>query len=132
MNLETTPVSVVALSVIRGELPLGALSGIGIEISCRENSCKLDSKVIGVLVTPLITDLAQGFLTYQDSGKKLRLWAFFILGESAVDLSEVEAHPQGNALIEALWDASSSGEISSHTIKITKGLVNLPTPRWKL
>lgn len=122
----------VALAVIRGERPLSALSEIGVQVSCQEDGCKLESKVTEVLVTPLAADLAQGLLTYRADSDELKLWAFFILAESGmVDLSEVESHPQGDALIEALWDASSFSYISEDAIKVAESLAGALTPRWK-
>lgn len=131
LKKQRTNAAGVALAVIRGEMPLSALSEIGVQISCQEDVCRLDSKVTEVLSTPLAADLAQGLLTYRTESNKLRLWAFFILGESAVDLAEVESHPQGEALLEALWDASSFGSISKQTIKVAEGLVSTVIPRWK-
>jgi hypothetical protein len=112
-------------------MPLSALSEIGVQVSYQGGACKLESKVPGVLATPLASDLAQGLLTYRAKSDELRLWAFFVLGETTVDFTEVESHPQGEALIEALWDASFSGNVTDDVIKVAENLASMPTPRWK-
>ena len=128
---QETDASAVALGVIRGEMPLVTLSDIGVQLSYQDGACRLDSNISGVIVTPMVNDLAQGLLTYRDDSDELRLWAFFILAESGVDFAEVESHPQGELLIEALWDASSQGDIAEDVIKVAETLVSTPTPRWK-
>lgn len=128
---EKSEMAATLLAVIRGEMPLSALSGIGVQISCQEDSCQLDSKVTGVFVTPLASDLAQGFVTYHTNSLELKLWAFFLLGEAAIDFAEVEVHPQGETLIEALWNASFTGSITETVIKVAESLASAPTLRWK-
>jgi hypothetical protein len=132
LKIQKTNATGVALAVIRGEIPLSALSEIGVQVSCQEDGCKLDSKVTEVLSTPLVADLAQGLLTYQADSDNLRLWAFFILAESSmINLAEIELHPQGEVLMEALWDASSFGSINEDTRKVAESLASTLKPRWK-
>jgi hypothetical protein len=113
-----------ALAVVRGERPLDALEELGIDIDPQDDLFKLKSGNLDVTVTPAASDVALGILQYRSRTKKdLRKWAFFLLAESgAIDLSEIESHPQGEILLSALWDASFDGRVSSETIELAQHL----------
>jgi hypothetical protein len=114
----------VILAVIKGEMPLSALTDVGIQVHWEDGSYKLVSEIMPVVITPTASDLASGLLTYRASPAELRLWAFFLLAESGgVDLVEVESHPQGDLLINALWDASYNGKAPENAITVAKNLV---------
>lgn len=82
---------------------------------------------MGDPVTPSASDIARGLLTYRYNREELRLWAFFVLAESGgVDLAQVETHPKGDELMEALWDASSFGSITDDAIKVAEEIAITP------
>jgi hypothetical protein len=110
------------LAVIRGEMPLSVLPELGIELLCRGGNFELRSGPSEVIVKPTISDIACGLLAYRLNRDDLKAWAFFVLGESDIDLEKVESHSQGEVLIEALWEASSTGEISLEALRIADGL----------
>ena len=117
-------IGAMALAVVRGEMPLDALTKLGIDIDSQDGFYKLKSGRFDVTVTPSASDVALGILRYSSGNKNdLRKWAFFMLAESgALDLSAVESHPQGELLISALWDASFEGHVSSETIELVQHL----------
>lgn len=122
MMLSISSSADIILAVIRGEMPLGILPEVGIHLIVREDACELSSKPPAVVVTPSVSDLARGLLTYRPNRDELRTWAFFVLGNSDIDLEQVESHPQGDLLINALWDASSKGSVSIDVARIAESL----------
>jgi hypothetical protein len=110
------------LAIIRGEMPLSVLPELGIEITCHEGNFKLRSSPSSVIVKPSISDIARGILAHQLNRSDLRAWAFFVLGEADIDLEKIESDPQGEMLVEALWEASSTGEIRQEVLRIADNL----------
>ena len=119
---EKPDIGAITLGVIRGDRALDTLTQIGIDISCEDGFYKLESGNFDVVVAPTASDLALGILRYTSRKKdELRKWAFFVLGESgAIDLSKLESHPQGEVLIDALWEASFQGAIKSEVIALAE------------
>lgn len=112
------------LAVVRGELPVEAVTKIGIDIENENGFYKLKSGSFDVAVRPTASDVALGILQYSSRNKNdVRKWAFFLLGESgAIDFSALESHAQGELLMSALWDASFEGRVSSETIELAQHL----------
>jgi hypothetical protein len=125
---EKPDIRAITLGVIRGELALDTLTEIGIDISSVDGSYKLESGNFDVAVAPTASDLALGILRYTSRKKdELRKWAFFVLGEcGAIDLGKIEAHPQGEVLIDALWDASFQGVIKRDVIALAEKIKLAP------
>jgi hypothetical protein len=120
----TNDTSSLILAVIKGEMPLNALTNLGIEVVCEQGFCRLVSNRLPVIATPSVLDVASGLLKYRARRNDLRLWAFFVLAESGgVDLAEVESHPKGDLLIDALWDASNEGKVNESAIEVAENLV---------
>ena len=68
-------------------------------------------------------DLAFGLLEYKDNPEKLREWATFIMSASEViDLTFLESWPEGEELLEALWDASFEGRLKDATVRVASAL----------
>jgi len=113
----------VVLGVIKGELPLSTLEEIGVHVTFREQSCEINTEV-PIIVNPSASDVAHGLLTYLSNPDELAQWALFLMGASQiVDFEALESHPQGDALVSALWDASFEGRINEEAIKIAESLV---------
>lgn len=120
----TSEANALILAAIRGEIPISALADIGINVVREEGSCKLESEMVPTVVTPTVLDIASGLLKYKSSAPELRLWSFFVLAESgSVDLAKVESDPEGELLINALWDASEEGKINDNIIDAAENLV---------
>lgn len=100
------------LNIITGRSPLPGLSDLGIEIAKEKGSFRLRSNLPALDVRPTVDDILRGFRLYQEHPNRLRLWAFLLLAETAIDLSELEATQTGGRLLDALWNASRSGTIS--------------------
>lgn len=119
----------VVLGVIRSELPVATLETVGIRLVLKEGHYELKSQGGLEVVTPSVLDLARGMLAHLAHPTELKPWAFFVLGESgAIDLEEVESHPQGELLISALWDASFEGKISDDALRAAENLVETAAP----
>src|SRR5438552_571690 len=91
------------LQVVRGERPWTDLDEIGIRVQIQDDRCTFQNPR-GIEVAADVHDLAKGFLAYRHDPRKLREWAF-VIEASDVDL-DVEKHPQGEILLNALWSAS--------------------------
>jgi hypothetical protein len=121
----TSEANALILAAIRGEIPISALADIGINVVCEAGSCKLESEMVPTVVTPTVLDIASGLLKYKSSTPELRLWSFFVLAESgSVDLAKVESDPQGDLLINALWDASQDGKLTDNIVDAAENLVS--------
>jgi hypothetical protein len=70
-------------------------------------------------------DVAHGLLTYKDRPEALREWATFLLSDLEVtDLTRLESSPEGDELLNALWDASFEGQVKSTGIIVASALVD--------
>jgi hypothetical protein len=112
----------IILGVLRGDLSLSMLTQIGIDIRVKDGFYKLQSGNLNISVRPTLSDVATGILKYSSrSNDELRKWAFFILGEcGAIDLSAIESDPDGEVLIDALWDCSFRGVLDSETVALAR------------
>lgn len=119
-----TDVAETILGVIRGDLPLGSLTDIGIHLVSNGSSYKLESGNFDLSVRATPLDLAVGILKYESRSKaELRKWAFFILGEcGAVDFAEIESDPRGEVLISALWDATFEGTLNNEVLALAESI----------
>ena len=124
MSNEPSQIGALVLAVVRGEMPVDAVTRIGIDIDYEDGFYKLKSGNFDVTVRPTASDVALGILRYSSENKNdIRKWAFFLLAESgAMDFSVLESHPQGDVLINALWDASFEGRISNETKELAQHL----------
>jgi hypothetical protein len=121
---EGSQIGALVLAIVRGEMPINAVTEIGVDISSEDGFYKLNSGNFDVTVAPTASDVSLGILRYSSENKSdIRKWAFFLLAESgAIDLSAIESHPQGETLIGALWDASFEGSFKSETKELAHDL----------
>jgi hypothetical protein len=116
--------------VVRGQLPMSALADAGISIDVRENEGAKERRIKVGLRTPISVDLqpvdlALGLLEYKDNPGKLQEWATFIMSASEViDLTFLESWPEGEELLEALWDASFEGRVNDSTVRVASALAH--------
>jgi hypothetical protein len=104
------------LAVIRGDLPLASLESVGVHMVIRENTYEEHIEV-PVEVMPSASDIVQGLLTYRNQANELRRWALFIMGSEVVSFEELHGDPQGEQLIEAIWDASFGHSFDNQVFK---------------
>jgi hypothetical protein len=71
-------------------------------------------------LTADVHDLVCGFLANRNDPQGLREWAMFIQGAD-VDL-EVEDHPDGDVVLDAIWDAAFLNPIKPEAMKILENL----------
>ena len=116
------------LAVVRGQLPLQTLEDAGVRLevdeeeSGQERRISLNVKVpFTVAAKPL--DIASGLLAYQRKPEQLRAWAAFVLGASEIiDLGPLDSWPEGDQLLNGLWDASFEGEVKPETLRVAAAL----------
>jgi len=101
------------LDIIRGRAPFSELIDIGIEIDNIEGELHLRSKLAGRTLQPDLRDVLRGFNLYRDHPERLRIWAFLLLAETAIDLSDLENTDSGRKLLDAIWEASEGESIGS-------------------
>lgn len=72
---------------------------------------------------PKPIDIAMGLLAYRQLLEQLRDWAAFVLGASElVDPGPLDEWPEGDQLLNGLWDASFEGEIKPETFGVATAL----------
>lgn len=117
------------LKVVRGEKPLADLKAAGVSLRFR----KLDhrSREINVkphyeaslVVSPTAVDLAKGLLSYQGRPKDLQDWGSFVLGADLIELEPLESDPDGDIILNAVWDAGFEGRLSHEGAQAARRLV---------
>jgi hypothetical protein len=108
------------LKVVRGERPLSDLKTAGVSLQFRKIDEESRSREIIVspsgdsafTIAPAVADLAKGLLFYKGRPKELRDWGSFVLGADLLDLEPLESEPQGDLILNGVWDASFEGEFS--------------------
>jgi hypothetical protein len=110
----------VVRAVVRGEVPVAALEDVGIHMTFTENSATVEPSPF--VVSPTVADIVQGLLTYQHDPTTLQRWALFLIAASCVDFDRLEAHPDGDLVIGAIWDASFEGRVDSAVLETAKRL----------
>ena len=128
--MPTTLTEELVLAVIRGQLPLSALESAGIRLEVapqgeggNERRVTVNPEA-AVTVAPRPVDIAAGLLVYKERPEQLRDWAAFVLGASEIiDLEGLDNWPEGDAILNALWDASFEGKVSQETLRIAVALV---------
>ena len=115
-------------SVVRAQLPMSALEQAGVSVDVQENEAAKERRIKVGLRTPVSVDLqpedlALGLLEYKDHPAKLQEWATFIMSASEIiDLAFLESWPEGEELLEALWDASFEGHVKDSTVRVASAL----------
>jgi hypothetical protein len=116
--------------VIRGERAWPDLAQIGITMQLEDPgivadqlaSCCSVKNARNISFTADIHDLARGLVANRDNPKSLREWAMFIQA-SDVDL-QVEDHPEGDVVLDAIWDAAFLNPIKPEAMKILERLAS--------
>jgi hypothetical protein len=92
---------------VLGLADVTALEPLGIEVAFERGGMTMRDRSTQE-VRPSIAELATGYVASWAQGSEvLQRWAQVILGLTAVDLSALEDAPEGEALLEAIWDASA-------------------------
>jgi hypothetical protein len=105
--------------MVRGERPLTDLVPLGMDAGPQESRCYfLASFPADTRVT--VHDLARGFLTYLHDATRLQDWAF-VMEAMPADV-DVENHPAGETVLNALWSASFGEPLSDDQLAVLKAL----------
>ncbi|HYV35685.1 MAG TPA: hypothetical protein VE988_08270 [Gemmataceae bacterium] len=109
--------------VLRGERPLNDLNDIGmcfhIEQTADGTRCWVDNPQ-QITVIASLADLAHGLLALLHDPSALREWALFV-NASDVDF-DPEGQTAGEALLEAIHDASFGNRIESRVLAEVRGI----------
>lgn len=94
---------------VRGAVDVAALEPLGIAVAFEGGGMTLrDNSQPDLVVRPSVADVASGYVASWARGTDaLQRWAQVMLGLTPVDLSALEDSPDGDALLEAIWDASA-------------------------
>jgi len=105
--------------VVRGERPWTDLLPLGMEGGPQEKQCRFRPSFPGHTQVS-IYDIARGFLTCLGDVSKLREWAFVV--EAVPAEFDVENHPAGEAVLDALWSASFGEPLGEDQLAVLKEL----------
>lgn len=106
---------------VRGKSDWRSLRSLGLQIEYEPGMCVVKGKGKTVF-TPTIRDVAIGFAHLLDTPLEMPKWASVLLAASSViDLSNLD-NETGNALIDALWNASNGIPPSAKTVEVIKSL----------
>ncbi|MBI5622682.1 MAG: hypothetical protein HY924_02770 [Elusimicrobia bacterium] len=106
---------------VRGEKPWRMLLSHGIFIEFIDR--KVHAKSSGASpISPETADVAAGFSRLERDRDALREWAAVVLALDRIDMGKLDASPEGELLLEALWDASFGEEVSAKTWSLVRRL----------
>src|SRR3990172_10625441 len=104
------------LQVVRGERPCSELALVRISVMFQGDSCVIENPR-RVQAVAQAADIAKGLVTNRESPEALTLWARVVLaGSSFLDLN-LEAHPTGDILLNALWDAAFGRPVGDDALR---------------
>jgi hypothetical protein len=112
------------LAFVRGDRSWETLGRAGVYIEIRGDGYEIDNPwKLTAKVYP--RDVAHGLLVYRRTSYQLQRWSGIILaGSSFLDLSEeFDTTPEGDILLNALWDAAFGDEIPLEAISVAESLV---------
>ena len=111
------------LEFVRGERPWNELQAVGIRIKLDGDRCEVENPR-QIIAVANAHDLAQGLLKYLSDREKLRTWAFIVQAASVfVDL-DVEQHPNGEVLLDALWNAAHGNPVAEESVQAAEQLID--------
>ncbi len=94
------------LAVIRGDAPPSALRAARLNIRSKPD----------FVVEPALADISRGLLKHLRKPKSLQRWADLLVHVEFIDIRPAESSPEWDAILGALWDASSGAEVSAAAI----------------
>ena len=95
------------MSVVRGEVDPEALGELGIVADFHGGALELSEPAgLPAVVVPA-RSLVDGLVAHWAKRNRLREWAQIVLALNLLNFGEVQDHPLGDELLEAIWEASS-------------------------
>jgi hypothetical protein len=112
------------LEIIRGDRPLSDVSRLGVTMSVTPLFFELDAPRGVETMLPSIDDVANGFLAHLGDVEGAREWAAVILGAEFIDLIALESDPDGEAIIEGMWEVASGGAVAPRVMRAIAAVLN--------
>lgn len=91
---------------VRGRRESNALTVLGASLALGDDVLRLSEPATAPVYEATATDVAVGLLASWAIGTTLQQWARVLLATGMVDLSSLEDHPRGEALLNAVWGAA--------------------------
>jgi hypothetical protein len=119
MTSKTEAAAETVRQVVRGERPWTDLRPLGMAVRFEGGRCVFeDTGPLDLRVD--VHDLARGFLAHLHDPSGLKEWAF-VMEALPVDL-DVEGHPEGETVLNALWSASFGEPLGEDQVEVLKEL----------
>lgn len=115
----------VVLDFVQGRRSWRDLEFVGVTVSFMDDGCDCDGQGT-IVVAPSAPDIALGLLQkMREPAPALQRWASVVLAASAViDLKHLGEVPDGELLLEAVWEASAGQPIDDASVKFAESLVH--------
>lgn len=109
------------IQVIRGEAGWQTLVAAGIDVRHNHDRWEFSANASNP-VYPTIDDVSTGFINLWFKSEELVGWASFLLAAAPlISLDRLEASPEGQELLEALWDVSSGEAVDCKLLQRLRG-----------
>jgi hypothetical protein len=109
-------------SFVRGEAECEALTALGAKVSFDVEQLQVTEPADAPVYEPSVADVATGLLAHSVAVRTLRDWARVLLATGMIDLRGLEDHPDGEVLLEAVWDAAEGTEIVNRQLELVRRL----------
>jgi len=112
----------IILDFVRGDRSWSDLELLGARIAFSDDGCDVEGRL--EVVRPTVRDIAQGFVRHlAEPRHHLQKWAQVVLaGVGFIDLGELEAHADGDEILNALWDASAGDLPEEHAMLLARSI----------
>lgn len=111
------------IGFVRGDADPTELAQTGLQLELSESGVQLEEPPGVPVVTPSISDVASGFLAHwARGGESLAVWARVLLAANFIDLKDLEDHPNGELLLDAVWEAADRAEVDERAIDAARRL----------
>lgn len=121
--LEGREVERLVTEFIRGDADPTELTQAGLQLELSESGVQLEEPPGVPVVTPSTSDVASGLLArWARGGEPLAVWARVLLAANFIDLKDLEDHPDGGLLLDAVWEAAGGAEVDERAIDVARRL----------
>lgn len=123
MKIPTPELRQAILDVVRGDRHWRELNQFGIAIDLTDSSVE----VAGFAAHPLkvsAPDVAAGLVQHSLDESALREWARVIHGATTLIEFDMDHHPQGERLLDAVWRLSFGDDLPWDTLTVARTVAN--------
>lgn len=118
---ETEEISLLR-SFVRGETQWDGLAILNVRLSFDSDGLHLEEPADAPVYEATAGDVATGLVSHWAVGTSLQEWARVLLATGMIDLGRLEDHPDGEVLLEALWDAAEASRIDEQRLGVAQQL----------